>query len=249
MNNHGVTDQDNDHPRHEKPVFDQEDIVMTELASCSDAPLKVPVLPKRPLSAYFLFMNARRDSIKACHPEYTIGDISKEMGVTWSHMSEQEKQPFVEQNLQAKAKYAQAKQKLMESGDWGRLHATDEGQRPHELDFPLSRVKKIITLDKSIRRISKDGASVVAKAAAFFLSDLAARCFATETKVAKRKTISIDDLVKTIHHHDVLDWLQDDFPSRTLSESKSATRVSNPRPVVSLADPHARITSFLTTLS
>lgn len=153
------------------------------------------------------------------NPDYTIGEISKAIGVKWSQMSEQDKAPYMKQNEEAKAQYAITKQELMDSGEWDRLTNASSGagsssSGAQALAFPLSRVKKMITLDPSIKRISKDGASVIAKAAEFFVSELASRCFHTQTKMAKRKTVSLHDIAQTIHHHEVYDWLRDDFSPR-----------------------------------
>jgi len=44
---------------------------------------KDPNAPKRALSAFFFFCNEERPSVKKEHPEWTVGDIAKEMGKRW----------------------------------------------------------------------------------------------------------------------------------------------------------------------
>lgn len=55
---------------------------------------KDPNAPKRPLSAFFLFCADERPAVKAAHPEFSVGDVAKEMGEKWSKVS-----------AEAKAKY------------------------------------------------------------------------------------------------------------------------------------------------
>lgn len=44
---------------------------------------KDPNAPKRPLSAFFCFSNEERPKVKAKYPEYTVGQIAKELGERW----------------------------------------------------------------------------------------------------------------------------------------------------------------------
>jgi hypothetical protein len=41
--------------------------------------------------AFFLFSRARREALKMTHPEMTRGQITKELGVEWRGMSDDEK--------------------------------------------------------------------------------------------------------------------------------------------------------------
>ena len=44
---------------------------------------KDPNAPKRALSAFFFFCADERKEVKKTHPEWTIGDIAKELGRRW----------------------------------------------------------------------------------------------------------------------------------------------------------------------
>lgn len=44
---------------------------------------KDPNAPKRPLSAFFCFSNEERSKVKAKYPDYTVGQIAKELGERW----------------------------------------------------------------------------------------------------------------------------------------------------------------------
>uniref|UniRef100_A0AAZ3PX41 FACT complex subunit SSRP1 n=1 Tax=Oncorhynchus tshawytscha TaxID=74940 RepID=A0AAZ3PX41_ONCTS len=47
--------------------------------------------PKRPMSAYFLWLNASRESIKAEHPGISITEISKRAGEMWRELGKEQK--------------------------------------------------------------------------------------------------------------------------------------------------------------
>merc|ERR1711988_456248 len=70
---------------------------------------KDPNAPKRPMGAYFLFMNDHRDATKAENPEMKIGEIAKILGQKWANLEKEEK--YEEQAKEAKAKYEEAKKK------------------------------------------------------------------------------------------------------------------------------------------
>jgi ABC-type transporter MlaC component len=62
--------------------------------------------PKRPLSAFFLFMQKTRPVVKERMPNAPVQEISKEMGSIWRNMSDDEKKPFLDDNATLKANYA-----------------------------------------------------------------------------------------------------------------------------------------------
>merc|ERR1712012_1329196 len=66
---------------------------------------KDPNAPKRPMGAYFLFMNDHRDATKAENPGMKIGEIAKILGQKWANLEKEE------QAKEAKAKYEEAKKK------------------------------------------------------------------------------------------------------------------------------------------
>merc|ERR1712004_967527 len=72
---------------------------------------KDPNAPKRPMGAYFLFMNDHRDATKAENPEMKIGEIAKILGQKWANLEKEEKEKYEEKAKEAKAKYEEAKKK------------------------------------------------------------------------------------------------------------------------------------------
>lgn len=53
---------------------------------------KDPNAPKRPMSAYMLWLNASREKIKSDHPGISITDLSKKAGELWKAMSKEKKE-------------------------------------------------------------------------------------------------------------------------------------------------------------
>lgn len=66
---------------------------------------KDPNAPKRPLSAFFLFCAEERPSVKLSHPEYSVGEVAKEMGERWSKVTAEAKTKFESQAGLEKIKY------------------------------------------------------------------------------------------------------------------------------------------------
>jgi high mobility group protein B1 len=66
---------------------------------------KDPNAPKRSLSAFFWFCNDERGHVKEQHPEYTLGDIAKELGKRWGEVDEATKANYASMAEKDKARY------------------------------------------------------------------------------------------------------------------------------------------------
>lgn len=66
---------------------------------------KDPNAPKRPLTAYFLFMGDERAKVKASNPDFTIAEISKELGERWKTLDAGKKEMYQEKATKGKARY------------------------------------------------------------------------------------------------------------------------------------------------
>merc|ERR1711935_506772 len=55
---------------------------------------KDPNAPKRPMSSYFLFMNASRPQVRKENPDASIGEVAKIMGKMWGEIEPAEKAKF-----------------------------------------------------------------------------------------------------------------------------------------------------------
>jgi hypothetical protein len=66
---------------------------------------KDPNAPKRPKNAFILFSGEMRPNIKEIHPEWTIGEVGKELGSHWRAMSDKDKKQFQDQSKKDKVRY------------------------------------------------------------------------------------------------------------------------------------------------
>ncbi|NXL52783.1 SSRP1 protein, partial [Podilymbus podiceps] len=69
---------------------------------------KDPNAPKRPMSAYMLWLNASRDKIKSDHPGISITDLSKKAGELWKAMSKEKKEEWDRKAEDARREYEKA---------------------------------------------------------------------------------------------------------------------------------------------
>ncbi|KAJ3588357.1 hypothetical protein NHX12_011950 [Muraenolepis orangiensis] len=65
--------------------------------------------PKRPMSAYMLWLNAGRERIKAENPGISITEISKKAGEMWRQLGKEDKEEWDAKAVEAKKAYEQAK--------------------------------------------------------------------------------------------------------------------------------------------
>ncbi|KAG7281834.1 hypothetical protein CRUP_030344, partial [Coryphaenoides rupestris] len=72
--------------------------------------------PKRPMSAYMLWLNASRERIKAENPGISVTEISKKAGEMWRHLGKDDKEEWDGKAAEAKKAYDKAK-KEYESGE------------------------------------------------------------------------------------------------------------------------------------
>lgn len=78
---------------------------------------KLPGQPKKPMTAYFLWMNEEgREAIKKEHPEYGITDIAKAAGEKWKTLDEDVKRKYEDKNKEMKEKYEEDYKEWFESG-------------------------------------------------------------------------------------------------------------------------------------
>ncbi|KAG8642300.1 hypothetical protein MANES_12G074900v8 [Manihot esculenta] len=94
-----------------------------EKGSKKNSARKDPDAPKRPPSAFLVFMEEFRKSFKENFPENkSVSVVVKAGGAKWKSMSDSEKAPYAEKASRKKAEYEKAveayeKQKLSHSGD------------------------------------------------------------------------------------------------------------------------------------
>ncbi|XP_031415591.1 FACT complex subunit SSRP1 isoform X2 [Clupea harengus] len=72
--------------------------------------------PKRPMSAYMLWLNASRERIKAENPGISITEISKKAGEMWKQIDKDNKEEWAGKAEEAKKDYERAMREYRESG-------------------------------------------------------------------------------------------------------------------------------------
>ena len=87
-------------------------------------------VPKKPLSAYFLFAQDERPNVTRLYPSMKLGQVSKEVSKRYKSLSERQKQPYVELSQKNSASYKE---------EMAAFKKTEEGK----LILEESRKKKI----------------------------------------------------------------------------------------------------------
>lgn len=68
-----------------------------------------PTAPKRALSAYMYFVQAKRQEIKNANPDLSFGELTKHLAQMWKDLSEEDKAPYAKQAAADKERYAKEK--------------------------------------------------------------------------------------------------------------------------------------------
>ena len=66
---------------------------------------KDPNAPKGKSSAFIFFGSATRAEIKAAHPDWSLGDVGRELGKRWKELSDDDKKPFHDQAAKDAERY------------------------------------------------------------------------------------------------------------------------------------------------
>jgi len=61
--------------------------------------------PKRPQSAYFLYLSERRTQLKTSDPDKKVTEVSKLIGQEWKKLSDEAKKPYAAKAIEEKTKY------------------------------------------------------------------------------------------------------------------------------------------------
>ncbi|XP_077464989.1 FACT complex subunit SSRP1a [Stigmatopora argus] len=72
--------------------------------------------PKRPMSAYMLWLNSSREKIKSENPGISVTEISKKAGEMWRQLGKDDKEEWDSKAGEAKREYDLAKKEYKESG-------------------------------------------------------------------------------------------------------------------------------------
>ena len=76
--------------------------------------------PKRPQSAYFLFLADKRDTIKEEHPEWKIGEVTKAVSGEWKELDTTEKEKYQEEAKELLDAYHEERAEYIKSNKYKR---------------------------------------------------------------------------------------------------------------------------------
>ncbi|KAF5904952.1 FACT complex subunit SSRP1-like, partial [Clarias magur] len=85
--------------------------------------------PKRPMSAYMLWLNANRERIKSENPGISVTEISKKAGEMWKQIDKSRKEEWDKKAEEAKRQYERAMKEYKESGGGASSSAVKEKKK------------------------------------------------------------------------------------------------------------------------
>merc|ERR1712113_1094109 len=109
---------------------------------------KLPGQPKRPMSAYFLWLNSEgRDKIKEENPGFGVTEVSKKAGEMWAKIDSDTKDRFEKKAKAAKEKYEEDYKEWLEGGGAEALKAAKKekkasGSSPKKSPKEVRRLKQ-----------------------------------------------------------------------------------------------------------
>uniref|UniRef100_A0A4W4E4I9 FACT complex subunit SSRP1 n=1 Tax=Electrophorus electricus TaxID=8005 RepID=A0A4W4E4I9_ELEEL len=108
-------DADSDDDRKKKPVKKAK-VVKERKPRKKEKKMKDSNAPKRPMSAYMLWLNSNREHIKSENPGISVTEISKKAGEMWKQLNKDKKEEWDEKAEEAKREYERAMKQYRESG-------------------------------------------------------------------------------------------------------------------------------------
>ena len=179
----------------------------------ADEDMEIPTQPpKRPTTAYFLFMDEQRPSVKEENPDAKIGELAKIIGAKWKELDEESKVVYVEQANKAKEAYLK-QLALFKKHNPNALQDSESKKKSGdelELTFPLARIRKIARLDPEVNGISKEAATLLTYAAELFTEKMGQEAFSM-AQIQKRRKLILQDVVDVTSMKDKFHFLKEDM--------------------------------------
>ena len=180
------------------------------------APSSAPL--KRPPSSYFLFCAEQRTSARAEAGVGGVAAVAKVLGARWKALTADERQPYDTKAKQAKADYqlalqqqpAHPKSRPTTFSTNPDPSSTSSSFLPSSLFLPPSLIKRLLQLDPSIKRTSKEAALALSRTTELFLALLVGQC----AKVAagrKRRRLMVDDVLAVAEGVGGMEFLRADL--------------------------------------
>lgn len=180
-------------------------------------PEKVISRPKKAVSAFLHYLSRNRASMKSNKP----GDVMKVLSAKWKGLKDEEKKEYEELALKDKERF---KSEMAEYERLGGKEIVD----PLAVVFPLAKVKRIIQLDQTITKISKEATWLITKAAEGFVGSLAKKA-QQEAARSGRKGLTINDLEVSLRKHEDISFLREPmmrYVRRTNEERKKLNELN-----------------------
>ncbi|KAL7539999.1 hypothetical protein ACHAXR_009787 [Thalassiosira sp. AJA248-18] len=169
-------------------------------STVDDEPL--PTLPlKRARTAYFIFADDKRETVKQKHQGEGVAVIAKAIGQLWSALQPTEKEVYETQAAKERQRVSRDTQRLKDAGLWPEPNTTDntagagEGIDDDTIIFPIGRIRKICKLDPEVKGMSKESALLITKATELFCTKLGKECV-TMAQMQNRRKLLPEDVVE-----------------------------------------------------
>jgi len=120
---------------------------------------KIEGQPKRPMSAYFLWMNEEgREAAKKALPGAGVAEISKHCGVAWKNIDEGDKKKYEKKQAELKKKYDVEMPLWLENGGKELLDAAKKEKKMKKVGKAAKKAtpKKKKKAETSDEEISED---------------------------------------------------------------------------------------------
>mmetsp|Transcript_2684 Transcript_2684/g.7356 ORF Transcript_2684/g.7356 Transcript_2684/m.7356 type:complete len:336 (+) Transcript_2684:291-1298(+) len=189
----------------------------TTTTTATELPRRAPPPPrKRARTAYFVFADRVRSTVRAEHPGEGVAAQAKRIGALWNAMSDGEKDGY--KAIAAEEKEAVAAWRRLHPDPRGELEGT-EGDPSATADgtdlvFPVGRIRKIAKLDPEVKALSKEALNLVVKTAELFLARLGKEASGV-ARMENRRTLLADDVAVVCTQREAFRFLKDDVRDLT----------------------------------
>ncbi|XP_028824161.1 FACT complex subunit SSRP1a isoform X1 [Denticeps clupeoides] len=110
--------------------------------------------PKRPMSAYMLWLNSSREKIKAENPGISVTEISKKAGEMWKKIGKDKKEEWEKKAEEAKKQYERALKAYRESGG-GEAASSSKKNQKKKVGKSEDKKKSVAEKDRALNESFK----------------------------------------------------------------------------------------------
>lgn len=155
-------------------------------------------MPKRGVTGYLLFMNEQRqsvaDELRAGEENASVPAVAKIVGRKWKELPEDQKQVYKDRAAERQKELELQHENDDENTQQDKDRTEESGPAP---GLPVSSIKKIMTTDDEVKRVSAESVQIMSKATELFLSYVVEKAL-EEAKKDKRKLIKLPDIENAV---------------------------------------------------